>query len=395
MPPKKKEEPTKKVILGRSSNTLSMGLVGLPNVGKSTTFNVLSKMSVPAENYPFCTIDPNVARINIPDKRFDKLCEMYHPKSKVQAQIAITDIAGLVKGASTGAGLGNAFLSHINAVDGIYHVVRAFPNEEVIHEEGEVDPIRDISIINAELVAKDQQHIDRVIEELEARLKRKKEKKDEEEHATIMRVKEMLNAGTFVKDGDWSPKEVEVLNKHLFLTSTPVIYLVNIGFDQYVKKQNSWLPKISEFLKSSVPGPMIPYSAEFEMQVVDACAKDDRDAQEAKAKELGATSMIERIIRSGYKNLQLVHFFTAGEDEVRQWTIREGYKAPQAGAVIHTDFEQYFICAEQMHYDSIVEHGSESEVKNAGLYRQQGKEYEVKDGDILYFKIGATQDKKK
>lgn len=154
-----------------------MGLVGLPNVGKSTTFNVLSKLAVPAENYPFCTIDPNVARVNIPDKRFDKLAEMYNPKSLVQAQIAITDIAGLVKGASTGAGLGNAFLSHINAVDGIYHVVRAFPNEEVIHEEGEVDPIRDIGIINNELIAKDLQHVERAITDITARMKRATDKK--------------------------------------------------------------------------------------------------------------------------------------------------------------------------------------------------------------------------
>ena len=155
MPPKKKPEEVKKVILGRASNNLSMGLVGLPNVGKSTTFNFLSKLAVPAENYPFCTIDPTTAKINIPDDRFNHLCEAYKPKSKVPAQLAITDIAGLVKGASTGAGLGNAFLSHISAVDGIFHVIRAFPNEEVIHEEGEVDPIRDIEIINGELIAKD------------------------------------------------------------------------------------------------------------------------------------------------------------------------------------------------------------------------------------------------
>lgn len=155
MPPKKKEEAPKKVLLGRASNNLSMGLVGLPNVGKSSTFNVLSKLSVPAENYPFCTIEPNNARINIPDARFNKLVEMYKPKSIVPAQVSITDIAGLVKGASTGAGLGNAFLSHISAVDGIFHVVRAFPNEEVIHEEGDIDPIRDIEIINGELIAKD------------------------------------------------------------------------------------------------------------------------------------------------------------------------------------------------------------------------------------------------
>ena len=238
MPPKKKEEPVKKVILGRASNTLSMGLVGLPNVGKSSTYNVLSKLAVPAENYPFCTIDPNTAKINIPDKRYDKLIEMYAPKSRVPAQLAITDIAGLVKGASTGAGLGNAFLSHINAVDGIYHVVRAFPNEEVVHEEGDVNPIRDIEIINGELIAKDQQHLVKVFDEIQARMKRKKEKRDEEEMELMKRVEEMLKTGQFVKDGSYSAKEVEMLNKHLFLTSKPVIYLVNIGDAQYVKKQN-------------------------------------------------------------------------------------------------------------------------------------------------------------
>lgn len=172
MPPKKKEEPVKKIILGRSSNTLKMGLVGLPNVGKSTTFNFLSKLSVAAENYPFCTIDPNLAKINVPDKRFEKLCEIHNPKSQVLAQISITDIAGLVKGASNGEGLGNAFLSHISAVDGIYHVVRAFPNDDIIHNEGELDPIRDIEIINFELRAKDLQQIEKVKEEIAARLKR-------------------------------------------------------------------------------------------------------------------------------------------------------------------------------------------------------------------------------
>ena len=181
MPPKKKEEVKAKQILGRAKNTLEMGLVGLPNVGKSTTFNVLSKLSVPAENYPFCTIEPSNAKVNLPDKRFENLCTWYHPKSKVPAQISIWDIAGLVKGASTGAGLGNAFLSHINAVDGIFHVVRAFPNEEVIHDMGEIDPVRDIEVINGELLAKDLIHCQRAMDEVNQRIRRKKEKKDVDE----------------------------------------------------------------------------------------------------------------------------------------------------------------------------------------------------------------------
>jgi len=264
MPPKKKEEPAKKQILGRASNNLSMGLVGLPNVGKSSTFNVLSKLSVPAENYPFCTIDPTTAKINIPDVRFDKLIEMYKPKSRVPAQLSVTDIAGLVKGASTGAGLGNAFLSHISSVDGIFHVVRAFPNEEVIHEEGDIDPIRDIEIINGELIAKDLQAMENIFGGIMAKIKRKKEKRDEEHLACMEKVKGLLEAGTFVKDSTWTGKEIEFLNDHHFLTAKPVVYLVNIGDIQYVKKQNKYLPIIQKYVKEHGGGAMIPYSAEFE-----------------------------------------------------------------------------------------------------------------------------------
>jgi obg-like ATPase 1 len=204
----------------------------------------------------------------------------------------------------------------------------------------------------------------------------------------------MLKDKKFVKDYDWNSKEVEVLNNHLFLTSKPVVYLVNIGDAQYVKKQNSWLPKVQEYIKSTVPGPMIPYSADFESKVVDA-GKDDKEAQAKRAEELGSTSMIDRIIKAGYKNLQLINFFTAGEDEVRSWTIRQGTLAPGAGGVIHTDFTKFFICAEVMRYEDLVEKGSEKEVKAAGLYRQQGKDYLVNDGDIMYFKIGANQSVKK
>lgn len=281
-----------------------------------------------------------------------------------------------MKGASSGAGLGNAFLSHIAAVDGIYHVVRAFPNEDVVHEEGDVDPIRDIQIINGELIAKDIQFVERMLDDLHSRMKRKKEKKDEEDLEVIQKVADGLKAGIFVRDHDWSAKEVEILNNQdtRFVTSKPVVYLVNIGDVQYVKKQNAWLPKIQEFIKNNGGGPMIPYSAEFESQVVDA-GKEDKDAQEAKAKELGGVSMIDRIIKAGFKNLSLINFFTAGEDEVRSWTIRDGTKAPQAAGVIHTDFEKNFICAETMKFEDLIQHGSENEVKSQGLYRQNGKEY--------------------
>lgn len=245
MPPKKKEAPPKKVLLGRAKNTLSMGLVGMPNVGKSTTFNVLSNLSVPAENYPFCTINPSEAKVHVPDERFEKLCEMYKPKSMVSAAISIWDIAGLVKGASTGAGLGNAFLSHIQAVDGIYHVVRAFNNEEVIHEEGDVDPIRDMEIITGELIAKDQQHLEKVCAELDNQIKRFNKKENVEEREVLTRVEEMLKNKVPVRDGDWKVNDIEWLNRHQFMTAKPIVYLINIGDEDYKTKKNKWLPKIA------------------------------------------------------------------------------------------------------------------------------------------------------
>ena len=393
MPPKKKEEEVKKVILGRASNTLRMGLVGLPNVGKSTTFNILSNLNVPAENFPFCTIDPNLAKIFVPDKRFDKLLEMYHPKSEVGATITITDIAGLVKGASEGAGLGNAFLSHIAAVDGIYHVVRAFENEQIIHEEGDVDPIRDMEIIHGELIAKDVQNLRAKMEELEKVIKRTNAKIARDEMEVLQKVDALFKELKNVRDGEWSAKDIEFLNQHNFITAKPVVYVVNISEEDYIKKKNKFLPKILKWIQEHGGGPMIPFSAEFEKKVTSM--GPDPEVRRKIAEELGSPSCIPKLIKTGYTTLRLIHYFTAGEDEVKCWTIREGTKAPQAAGVIHTDFERGFICAEVMKFEDLERLGSEGAVKAEGLYRQQGKEYEVLDGDIIYFKFNVTTSAKK
>ncbi|TNV78417.1 hypothetical protein FGO68_gene7455 [Halteria grandinella] len=393
MPPKKKEEEVKKVILGRASNTLRMGLVGLPNVGKSTTFNFLSNLQVPAENFPFCTIDPNLAKVFIPDRRFDKLIEMYHPKSEVGATITITDIAGLVKGASQGAGLGNAFLSHIQAVDGIYHVVRAFDAEEIIHEEGDVDPERDMDIIHTELIAKDKQYLDAKIDDLDKVIKRTNTKVARDEMEVLQKVAALFAEVKNVRDGEWSAKDIEWLNNHNFITAKPVVYLVNLSIEDYVKKKNKYLPKILKWIQEHGGGPMIPFSADFEKRVTSEGS--DPQVRKKIADEMGAPSSIPKLIKTGYNTLRLIHYFTAGEDEVKCWTIREGTKAPQAAGVIHTDFERGFICAEVMKFDDLERLGSEQAVKAEGLYRQQGKEYEVGDGDIIYFKFNVTTKAKK
>lgn len=348
------------------------------------------KFKVPAENYPFCTIDPNVARINIPDERFNFLCDLYHPKSKVEAQLNITDIAGLVRGASEGKGLGNAFLSHISAVDGMYHVVRAFDDESIIHDEGDVNPVRDLDIIHTEMIKKDQQHLEKRRTELESLISRKPDKILKDEKVVLDKVHEVFEKGLWVKDGDWTGSEIEWLNQHSFLTSKPVVYLVNISEAEYAKKANKHLAAIKEWIDTHGGGPMIPFSAIAEQQCVDAGGKDDKTRADYEASS-GFKSAIPRIIKIGYKALRLGHFFTAGEDEVRQWTIRLGWKAPQAAGIIHTDFEKGFICAEIFKFKDLKELGSEKAVKDAGLYRQQGREYEIEDGDICFFKFNVSK----
>jgi len=398
MPPKK-EEPVKKLLLGRPGNNLKMGIVGLPNVGKSTTFNLLSKLSVLAANYPFCTIEPNIAKVNVPDPRFDNLCKIFKPKSEVPAALTIIDIAGLVKGAAEGEGLGNAFLSHIQGVDGLFQVVRVFEDEEVSHVEGDVEPIRDLEIITQELCKKDLQMLVKKLDDVEKVIGRTNDKKAKEEKETLDKVKICLEEGKWVRNADWTAKDIEILNVHLFLTAKPVCYLVNLSEADFKRKANKWLPKVQDWVNKNNAGPIIPFSAEYEKGMVEKLAEAKEKGEESKeeSKEAAAgPTMINKIIRTGYKCLDLIYYFTSGEDEVRCWTIRDGTKAPQAAGVIHTDFEKGFICAEVMSYDDLIESGgSETEVKAKGKLRQWGKEYVMKDGDICFFKFNVTAEKKK
>ncbi|SCN59202.1 GTP-binding protein, putative [Plasmodium chabaudi chabaudi] len=393
MAPKKKEEEPKVLLLGRPKNTLKMGLVGLPNVGKSTTFNVLTKLNIPAENYPFCTIDPHEAKVNVVDERFDWLVDHFKPKSSVHAYLSIFDIAGLVKNAHLGEGLGNNFLSNIAAVDGIYHVVRAFENEDIIHTEGNINPVRDMEIINSELIYKDISNCERNLEEISKVLNRnKKDKIKQNEHDVLTIVLEHLKEHKWIKDRTWKSSEIEVINEFNFLTAKPVVYLVNMSEHDFIRQKNKYLAKIYNWVQEKNKGTIIPYCAEFEQKILSMTETEKEEYFKANNIK---NSMLNKIIKTGYYEINLIHFFTCGQDEVKCWTIRKGTKAPQAAGVIHTDFEKGFICAEVYKYTDLVEFKSEGEVKANGKYLQKGKDYVVEDGDIIFFKFNVSSSGKK
>lgn len=271
MPPKKVEEPEKKPLIGRVGTNLKVGIVGIPNVGKSTFFNVLTKSEAAAENFPFCTIDPNESRVPVPDKRFDYLVEYFKPPSKVPAFLNIVDIAGLVKGAAEGQGLGNAFLSHIKACDALFHLCRAFEAEDVIHVEGEVNPIKDMEVINEELRLKDEEYFNANLEKLEKLAIRGGDKKLKPEYDTFLKIKTILvDEKKHIRFGDWSALDIDFLNKHMFITTKPVIYLVNLSEKDYIRKKNKWLIKIKEWVDKNDPGAIIiPFSGVFENKIIE------------------------------------------------------------------------------------------------------------------------------
>ncbi|OAV86989.1 GTP-binding protein YchF [Puccinia triticina 1-1 BBBD Race 1] len=395
MPPKKTVV-EKKALLGRPSNNLKIGIVGMPNVGKSSLFNVIAKCDLgKSANFPYATIDPEEARVPVPDERFNWLCSVYKPTNKIPAFLTCIDIAGLTAGASTGAGLGNAFLSHVRAVDGIFQVVRAFDDAEVIHVEGDVDPIRDMEIIHNELKLKDIEWVEKHYETIKksfrgtgtANLADKAKK--EEIDITGKVLAWLKDEGRDVRKGDWNNKEIDVINTLQLLTAKPVTYLINLSETDYIRKKNKWLPKIKAWIDANNPGDLlIPFSVALEERLLQLGEDDEVPARKEELAKIGTSSALGKITTAGYASLHLIRYFTTGPTEVRAWTIRKGTKAPQAAGVIHSDFENKFVCGEIMTYDDLKEHGSEVAVKAAGKYRQQGKPYEMQDGDIAFWKHG-------
>lgn len=386
----KKNAPVKKAYLGRPGNNVACGIVGMPNIGKSSLFNLMSKLSVPAENYPFCTIDPAFAKVAVPDERFDKLVEIYKPKSIVPAVLTIHDIAGLVRGASEGRGLGNAFLSHISAVDAIFHVCRAFKDKDIEHVENSVDPVRDLDIISKELIAKDLAQVTSEYEVCSKIVSRGIDKSKAKllEFETLGKAKTCLEAGTDIREYSWSNDDIDTLNHLQLLTAKPIIYLINVSKKDYIGKSNKYIGDIVKYVSERSPGaPIIPFSVTFESELLDM-SEEEVNALETK-------SAMPKVTLTGYKALSLIHYFTAGPGEVRGWTIKQGTNAPGAAGVIHTDFQKFFVMSEIFSFEDLIKYGSEAEIKKNGKLMQRGKDYEVKDGDICYFKHNAGSAAKK
>ena len=365
--------------------SLTAGIVGLPNVGKSTLFNAITKKNILAANYPFATIDPNVGMVTVPDKRMETLVEMYVPESVVPTTFEFTDIAGLVKGASTGEGLGNKFLSHIREVDAICEVVRCFEDENITHVEGKVDPVRDIEIINVELILSDLDIIEGRIGRIEKKAKSSKDKDAIFEYELMVKIREALIQNIPARFLEYTKEELDFIKSFNLITMKPFIYVANIKESEISYNENPYVNMVKE------------YAAKENAQVVVLCAKIESELSELEEEEknlfleeLGIEqSGLDKLINATYHLLGLATYFTVGKDEVRAWTFKKGMNAKKCAGIIHTDFEKGFIKAEVMSYEDLLKYGDEQKVKENGRARLEGKDYVMQDGDICYFRFNV------